>query len=143
MVGKLKWEWWVVDDKGHCLVQNINLVLSVFSGVLITIFIYGILMMKKTSENKNVKATQLYNLINKHKYMFVLYIVLSFVVTFVISNLILTKYCGVRPDGGLNILYSLLLFFVAVPIIQSVVHSVLSKILLGDVENEVQMIEYL
>lgn len=131
MNGKPLWRWWYKN----CLVQQVYLVLSVIAGILLGAYtiLLANLKIHQTGYNEN---DQLMKLFEKYKTTIILYLVLSFVISFVINNLILVQYCNLGMGGGKNVIYSLLLFFIVLPIINWIVSYILGMLMLRKLLEE-------
>ncbi len=124
------WKWWY----SGCLVQQIYVVLAVLSGILVA----GVAILLSSSKIRNEQDPKTADLINKYKNEIVVALLLSFVVTFVVDNLILVQYCNMGIRGGMNLLWSLILWFVVLPIINGVISYVFMTAIAGQFLKEMK-----
>lgn len=125
------WVWWYKN----CLVQQIYLVLSVIAGILLGGYVILLATMKihQTGYGPNDKIVKLFD---KFRARIITYFILSFALSFFINNLILVQYCNQKLKGATNIIVSLVMFFIVVPMVSSIISFILGRIILADLIEE-------
>jgi hypothetical protein len=116
---KPRWAFWY---KG-CTVQQIYAVISVIGALIIFLGSLALLFVNvKEPSNADSNMKCYYDVMQKFKYHFIAAIVIGFAISFFVSNSILVFYCNRMPSSGTaNLLWSLFLFFIILPIINNVI----------------------
>ncbi len=121
------WEWWYKE----CWVQNVYIVLAVLSGILIVGAAILIGTAKIGVKNGDGKDQQRTEILKKYKSELALLFIAAFAITFAVDNLILVQYCNIRPKGVMNLVWSLILWFIVLPTVNSLIAYGLALVIVG------------
>lgn len=130
------WKWWYKN----CTVQQVFMIISGIVGLLVGVYaiLLGTLKLHETGFDHNDVVIKI---INKYRFRIIIWMIVSFIVSFVINNLILVKYCDMNTKGAKNVIFSLLLLFGVVPTINSITTYLLGAVMLLDVIKEIKNIQ--
>lgn len=133
-------QWWYKD----CLVQNIWMVLAAIMGVFLAVISTSLVVIDwKKVPAKTPQQIASKKIIVQHKWRIASAMVVSFLTSFVINNIILTYYCGQGFKGISNLGLSLAIFFLLVPLVNYLVGLGISYVILGDIIKELNALKNL
>lgn len=127
------WKWWYKN----CTVQQVFIIISGLVGLMVAAYaiLLGTLKLHETGFDQN---DLIIKIINKYRFRIIVWMILSFIISFVINNFMLIGYCDTKQKGAKNVIFSLLLVFVAVPTINSIVSYLLGAVMLQDAIKEIK-----
>lgn len=141
------WRWWYGKNASlgldSCLVQQIYLVLSILGGLAAAALVITLLLFKipGSDSQKDVKQEAMMRLLSDFKVELAIVIALTFIVSFAVNNLLLTWYCNHRPSAGLNVVLSLLMFFIVTPIISNIIGAIFMSVFAGTLVAQARAIK--
>ena len=130
------WKWWY----SGCWNQNIYIVLTIISAIILVASIIFLSTMTLPTDS-DPKRKEVMEALKKYRIEIMITLISIFVVTFVVDNLILVWYCNMKTKGATSVLWTLFLWFVLLPGINSMLSSILMLTILKDLIVELQQIE--
>lgn len=119
------WSFWYQG----CISQNIFIVLSCLGGILTVGYAIFIARLKP---ELTYGSSRYRDIVKKSKAEIIIWLILSFVISFVINNLIFVAYCNNRPKQmWANVLASIALLIFVSSIISGIVSWILGAIMLS------------
>lgn len=135
---KKRWAWWYPN----CFAQNAYMVLAVLVGLVLAVLIVLLAIgVKLPIDDKDPEQKLILAAISKYKVQLIIALILSFFVTLIIDNFILVWYCGTGTKGVMNVIMTLLLWFVILPFINGIISSIIMYFLLLPLINELNKIK--
>ncbi len=131
------WKWWY----SGCIVQNLYIVLTIIGGLLLGALVFALMFAKIPKDSKNEYYNDSIKLLQKYKFELVFAFVLAFILSFVIDNLLLVWYCNTKTKGVANLVWSLILWFIVLPVINSMITYMFMMIMLRDFIADMQKLQ--
>ena len=128
------WEFWY----SGCLVQQIYLVLSVLGGLMLGVWSFMIFDLKVKDSDTKQNAI-IIGMVRKYRWQIIGYLLSSFILSYVVNNLILVQYCNLGVKGAANVLSSLAIFFLVLPAVSWLITYLMSMLFLAELIKEARI----